>query len=173
MVPSGTKLSVTSSGCGQALPETESGTSRDSSGSTSRRVRGRARERNFDLPNPNINLSIPRRCWSDSHPGHRARGAHPFGNLAAVASQNGLRQAHGFASPPFGDFAVSGMKRFFQGDPQSGKGFIPAGWPFYRPHATTLGREQGRVKPLFSSFRNNPADTRRGGGTGPAREASR
>src|SRR5262245_34681734 len=40
MVPSGTKLMVMSSGCGQTLPETEYGTTRDSRTSTKRRARG-------------------------------------------------------------------------------------------------------------------------------------
>src|SRR4051794_19480022 len=39
MVPSGTKLMVTISGCGQALPDNAYGTIRDSSDSNSRRAR--------------------------------------------------------------------------------------------------------------------------------------
>jgi hypothetical protein len=40
------------------------------------------------------------------------RLVHPFGNLAAIAARDGLRQAHGFASPPFDGFTVSRMERF-------------------------------------------------------------
>src|SRR5437588_10492972 len=63
-VPSGTKLSVTSSGCGQAFPEATNGVSRLSSCSTSRRARGagaegrEARSR-LDLRNQTMGFSVP------------------------------------------------------------------------------------------------------------------